>query len=169
MDPYLGQIWMVAFNFAPIGFLLCDGSLYPIAQYEALYALIGTTYGGDGVSTFAVPDLRGRAPVHHGQGPGLSPIVLGQAAGVEQRTLVLGNLPAHTHPGPIAATSVPATTRAPGGALLAGDGAYATGATVPVASATSGAAGGNQPVDLMQPYLAINFVICAEGIFPSQA
>lgn len=176
VDPFIGSISMVGFNFAPIGWLACDGSLLPIAQYDVLYALIGTTYGGDGVNTFALPDLRGRVPIHVGQGPGLSNRVIGQTAGAEAVTLTVNQIPQHTHsaPGIGQASSLPATHTDPVGHVFAvpvdGSNAYAPSGTAAFAGGvTSGPAGSNQPHSNVQPSLGINFIIAYEGIFPSQA
>ena len=129
--PYIGEIRMLGFGRTPIGWQACDGSLLPISQYETLFVLIGTTYGGDGQSTFAVPDLRGRLPVHQGQGPGLSNYVVGQMAGTESVTLLAPQMPTHTHP--MVATTGAATALTPGNSLLpgsvGGDVFYATDVT----------------------------------------
>src|ERR1700722_13608325 len=98
MNPFIGQILMVGFNFAPQGWALCNGQIMPISQNTALFSLLGTYYGGDGVTTFALPNLQSRGPIHQGQGAGLSPYTIGQSGGSEQQALLLANLPAHTHP-----------------------------------------------------------------------
>jgi len=178
--PYIGEIALLGFNFAPIGWARCDGSLLPISQYDALFALIGTTYGGDGQTTFAVPDLRGRVPVHQGTGPGLPNYVLGQVAGQSSVTLAAAQMPSHSHAvtGSVsqAAAAGPGTTAAPGGNVPAGSNsgenyaaaASANGNLAPMQFTGSlQAAGGNQPFDNMPPYLAFNFCIAVEGIFPS--
>ncbi len=177
-NPYLGEIRLFGGNFAPSGWHFCDGSLLPIATNDALFTLLGTTYGGDGQTTFAVPDLRGRVPVHLGQG-----FVQGQLAGNETVTLTTSQIPGHTH-GPglgtltVAATSTAGNQRGPGAAIPAKTGLTAVYSTVaPDATMAAGAitgtptiaaSGGGQPVGIMQPSLAISFIICVNGIFPSQ-
>jgi microcystin-dependent protein len=160
--PYVGEIRLFAGNFAPQGWLPCDGSLVPIADYDTLFQLIGTTYGGDGQTTFALPDLRGRVPVHQGNG-----YFLGQSFGVEAVTLTAQQLPAHTHP--VVASSQPATHSAAAGNFFAQgeDPLYAApgGATVTLGPTTT--FGGGQPHDNLQPYLGLNFIISLFGIFPS--
>ena len=115
MEPFLGQITLFPFNFAPVGWAMCEGQLLPIQQNTALFSLLGTYYGGDGIRNFALPDLRGRAPIGQGQGPGLSQYLVGQVQGSETVTLTAAQSPAHTHAFPAFAAS--ATTNAPGGAL----------------------------------------------------
>src|SRR5690349_11535310 len=117
MDPFLGEIKLFCGNYAPIGWAFCDGSLLPISENDALYALIGTTYGGDGINTFALPDLRGRVAIHQGQGPGLSPYVMGETGGAETVTLTTNNLPQHTHR--IIASTQAGKAASPADALLA--------------------------------------------------
>ena len=172
--PFIGEIYMFAGNFAPVGWAFCHGQLVPISEYEALFTLIGTTYGGDGQSTFALPDLRGRAPVHFGQGPGLSNRTQGEAAGTEVATITLSQFPGHTHALTLNASTGPANTASHGGAVLAaGDsGLYATGVSPGTALAANALAvgastGGGQPHENMQPHLAINFIIALYGIYPS--
>ena len=112
MEPFVGEINYVAFNFAPNGWYQCDGQLLPVSQYQALFALIGTTYGGNGTTNFALPDMRGRVPVHQGQHPGSSMFTLGQTGGVENAALTVNNMPAHSHPATAVSTSTSAV--APG-------------------------------------------------------
>lgn len=168
--PYLGTIAMFAGNFAPAGWALCQGQLLAIDQNNALFALIGTFYGGDGQTTFGLPDLRGRTIIHWGQGPGLSPYVIGQLSGVEQVTLTAAMTPAHTH-------QFPATTDAANGQLPVGNqlataavNAYQSG--VPAQSLAgvtiSPYVGGNQPHENRMPFLTVNFIIALQGIFPSR-
>lgn len=167
--PYVGEIRLFGGNFAPQDWLLCQGQLLPIALYETLFQLIGTTYGGDGVDTFRLPDLRGRVPVHMGTGPGLSQRVIGQTGGAEAVTLSAVHLPVHTHT--LHASTAAASLAAPGGALLAATtvASYDThAATTPMAAAAVTASGGNQPHDNMAPTLAVNYIIAIAGIFPSQ-
>ncbi|MDN4163326.1 phage tail protein [Nocardioides abyssi] len=170
-NPYLGEIRMFAGNFAPQGFELCDGRLLPISEHDALYALLGTTYGGNGETTFGLPDLRGRLPVHQGTGTGLSPRTLGQAYGTEQVTVTTAQLPAHHH-AMTAATA--ATSTSPVGALPGvpvGGAAYAepSAAAHTLHAATVTSAGGTQPHDNRMPTLAITFIIATAGLFPTQS
>jgi microcystin-dependent protein len=173
MDPILGMIQLFGFGFAPRGWAVCDGSLMSIAQNTALFSLLGNQYGGDGKSTFALPDLRGRVPVGNGQGPGLSGNELGQTGGSENVTLQTSQIPAHTHQ--LLASSDAQSTGTPAsnslGSAGRGSGAniFAPGANnlVPMASNT-GAAGGTQSHSNMQPYLVMNWCIAVEGIFPSR-
>lgn len=172
MDPLLGTIILFAGNFAPRGWLFCNGQLLPISQNTALFSLLGVTYGGDGRTTFALPDLRGRVPVHAGQGSGLSPINLGEMGGAEAHTLTIAEMPAHNHSlhGELAA----ADKLSPQGNMLAltsGTPIYA--APVPaedrtLAPSSIGVNGGNQPFDTRDPYLALNYIIATEGVFPSR-
>ena len=168
--PYVGQIAFVGFNFAPVGWHLCDGSLLSISQNVALYNLIGTTYGGDGINTFALPDLRGRVPVCAGQGPGLGPYVLGQTAGAESVALTTQTYPKHSHD--FQATQSSAGTVNPSGAVLAAGQQIYT--EVQPAEAMNQAMctmsnGGNGPHENRQPYLAASWIIALEGVYPSQS
>jgi len=165
-QPYVGEIRMFAGNFAPAGWLFCEGQLLPISENEVLFQLIGTTYGGDGVTTFGLPDLRGRVPVHQGSG-----FTLAQTGGVETVTLTAQQTPGHTHP--LHATGNAATGTAPAGQALA---AAAAATITPYGSdAPNGqlhpsalaSAGGSQAHDNLQPYLCIDFIISLFGIFPS--
>lgn len=169
-EPFLGEIQMVGFNFAPRGWAFCNGSLLSIAQNDALFALLGTIYGGDGQTTFALPDLRGRIPLNQGQGPGLTNRVIGEAGGAESVTLIEGQMPAHSHQMWIATNGT--RTSAANGNLLAGGEAdiYSRSATPSVGLAPSqlASAGSSLPHDNMQPVLAVNFIISLEGIFPSR-
>jgi microcystin-dependent protein len=166
MLPYVGEIRMGGWNFAPAGWLLCQGQLLSIAQYQTLFALIGTTYGGDGSNTFALPDLRGRVPMHQGTGASL-----GQLAGAEQVTLTTSATPAHPHS--LLASTDPATQRSPAGNVA---GTVASGSiyseiaiTAQMSGQSIGAAPGNgQPHYNMQPYLGLTFIIAVDGVFPSQ-
>jgi microcystin-dependent protein len=168
LDPFLGQIVMFAGNFAPTGWALCQGQVLPIAQNTALFSLLGTAYGGDGVNTFALPDLRGRLPIHMGQGPGLTPRQAGDAGGQEAVTLTVQQLPTHTHAvicGAGAANSV-----SPAGSFWATDpggntAPYSNTAGAQMASGAIGSAGGNQPHDNVQPFLVINYIIALSGIY----
>lgn len=171
-EPFVGQITAVGFGFAPKGWALCNGQILPIAQNQALFSLLGTTFGGNGVTTFALPDLRGRTPIHWGTGPGLASIALGESAGTETVTLITSQLPMHNH---IAmASNATADQAVPGGNLWATESAGATAmysdqsATGTMSPQAVGSAGGNQPHNNMQPYLTINFIIALQGIFPSR-
>jgi len=157
-QPYVGEIRMFGGNFAPSGWALCQGQVLPISQNPTLFQLIGTTYGGDGQTTFQLPDLRGRFPVHYG-----SSFPMGQAAGSETVTLTMNQIPAHNHI--LAENGVFSTD--PGGNTAAYNSAASSGATA--ASGFLANSGGNQPHDNMQPYLVINFIISLFGIFPTQS
>jgi microcystin-dependent protein len=166
--PYIGEIRLFAGNFAINGWAFCDGSLLPISEYETLFNLIGTTYGGDGQSTFGLPDLRGRVPVHQGTGSGLSPVGLGQMGGVETVTLSSNQIPNHTHS--VLASSDAASTNVPSsGVVLASPSYNAYRAGVPGAAlnAPVPSVGGSQAHTNMQPFLAINYIISLFGVYPS--
>ena len=169
--PFIGEIKMVGFNFAPIGWAFCDGQLLSIAQHTALFTLLGTTYGGDGVTTFALPNLQNRAPVHFGQGAGLSAHQLGEVGGSAGITLTPGQA-GHTHA--LKATANQASTTSPNGNVLASkrrggvDVYHPASSTTLDASSVSSSSGGGQPHDNMQPYLGLYFVIALEGVYPSR-
>lgn len=173
---FIAQILLFGGNFAPRSMAFCNGQLLPIDQFSAVFALIGTTYGGNGQTTFALPDFRGRIPVGQGQGPGLSQIVIGQQGGINNVTINNSQLPAHTHTA-TAAVGVLGTsgnTPNPDGAMIAGGSstyyAPAANATGSLAgtSAFISPAGGNQPFSNYMPSTGINFIIALEGIFPSR-
>ena len=163
MDPFVAEIRIFAGNFAPKGWAFCNGQLLPISQNIALFSLLGTTYGGDGETTFGLPNLQGRAPMHPGQGPGLSPRNLGASGGVEAVTLQTRQLPAHTHQ--LQATDVPADSSDPSGKYFAvtDENIYRS----PGAPAGATPALPIAPHNNMQPYLTLNFIIATQGIFPS--
>ncbi len=167
-EPFIGEIRIVGFTFPPTGWATCDGQLLPISQNTALFSLLGTTYGGDGQQTFALPDLRGRVPIHHGQGPGLSDYVQGQSGGEESHTLTSQELAAHSHL--INANAADHTSNRPGGRALARGGAYddAPDGHTQLHPQTVASAGGNQPHNNLQPYLVLNFIIALQGIYPSR-
>ncbi len=174
MDPYLGDIRLFAGSFAPAGWVICDGRLLAISENDALYAIVGTTYGGDGINTFAVPDLRGRLPVGQGNGPGLSPRVIGQQFGVESVTLLTTQIPSHNHSFN-ASTAAPSTSPSPAGTVFAhsdADKIYVSSPTGPLPetmnAATVQATGGTQPHNNIMPTTAINYIMCTAGIFPSR-
>jgi microcystin-dependent protein len=167
--PFLGQISIFAFNFAPKGFSMCNGQLLPINQNQALFALLGTFYGGNGQSTFALPNLQSRTPISFGQGPGLQNYVQGQAGGEENHTLLSTEMPQHNHS--LQATTNVGNTRNPSGAALCQPDTkmYISGAPDTSLAASSVASyGGSQPHFNLQPYLTINFCIAMTGIFPSR-
>jgi len=169
LDPFIGEIFMGGYNFPPRGYALCQGQLLSIAENTALFSLLGTTYGGNGQTTFALPDLRGRVPVGWGQGPGLSSNDLGEAFGTETVTLLTTQIPAHNHQ--LNAVSEPGDGSSPQGTFLANSGALdkeykATGTMVTMNANAVAPAGGSQPHDNRQPYLVMNFYIALFGIFP---
>jgi microcystin-dependent protein len=169
-QPFVGEIKMVAFNFAPVGYHECDGSLLPISQYTAVFSLLGTQFGGNGYQNFALPNLLGRVPLGYGSGAGLTNRSMGDTGGAETYKLTVAQLPAHTHP--LLATNVEATVVSPQGSILAAKARvplYASGApNSTLSSASVGATGGNQPYAVLPPYQVVNFVIALEGIFPSR-
>ena len=168
-ESYMGEIRMVGFNFAPVGWALCNGQLLSIADNQALYYLIGTTYGGDGQTTFALPDLRGRIPIHQGTGGG-DTYTLGQSSGVETVTLTVNQLPIHTHPMTASASNAGGN---PANAVLGQPTTldFYRPATVPDSPLDPNSitgVGGSQPHDNTQPFLCVNFIISLEGIYPTQ-
>jgi len=169
MEPFLGSITLFAFDWAPVGWARCDGAVLSISSNTALFSLLGTTYGGNGQTTFALPDLRGRAPIHDGTGPGLSPKDIGQVGGTESVTLAAANVAPHTHT--VAATAT-ASSKSPSGMVPAytdGGSAYGTSDGTTMAPAMiQPNAGGSTPVDIESPYLAMNYCIAVEGIYPSR-
>jgi microcystin-dependent protein len=177
---YIGIISIFGGTFAPVGWLFCDGSLVSVAQYEVLFSVIGTTYGGDGINNFALPDLRGRVAIHEGQGGGLSNYEVGQIGGAESTTLTIDQMPSHSH-------NFISMTGAPGASSVAGDlpdpynnvaalitnincyNTAGTGKLAPtVANTQTANSGGGTPLATVSPYLAMNYVICTEGIYPSR-
>jgi microcystin-dependent protein len=171
-EPFIGEIRCFGFNFAPQGWAMANGQLLPISQNTALFSLLGTQYGGNGVTTFALPDLRGRAMIGIGQGPGLSNVVQGEDGGAETTTLSTAQLPAHTHTvTPLGSTS-DATQVSPAGGVpptKARTTLYAPGpGTVAMAPVETSSAGSNQPVATRSPYLGMNCAIALFGIFPSR-
>lgn len=164
-QPYVGEVRMFAGTYAPAGWLFCEGQLLPISENDTLFTLLGTTYGGDGQSTFALPDLRGRVPLHAGSEGGTT-YTLGQSGGVESVTLTSLQVPAHNHGLPV--SSATASSRAAVGGVPAGAPAeplWATGGAGEAMSTTT-PTGGSQPHDNMQPYLGIHFIISLFGVFP---
>lgn len=196
-EPFLGEIIMFAGNFAPRGWALCNGQLLSVSQNSALFAILGTTYGGNGQTTFGLPNLQGRAPVHQGQSPGTSRYTLGEVGGTENVTLTINELPAHNHTVALSGTgnvsvalgasSANGNAPAPGPTTVPAKitsglntlNAYSTTAPdttlLPVNTTTTvnvsgntGAAGNNLPVPIVQPYVVVNFIIATEGVFPSR-
>ena len=180
-EPFLGQLMLVGFNFAPRGWTNADGQLLPISQYSALFSLYGCMYGGDCRSTFALPDLRGRVAIHTGSGPGLTPRPQGQMGGIERVTLNNTEIPSHTHTGSgtTRVTSTPATLTDPAGHVLAQEAA----AGIPIYSDTTtpgqlmaagnvqvtiNNTGGGLSHDNMQPFLTLRYIVALQGIFPSR-
>lgn len=174
--PFVGEIRLFGFQRAPVGWVSCNGQLLPIANFQVLFALIGTTYGGDGVNSFAVPDLQGRIPLHQGQGLGLTYRSLGEKAGSESVTLISGQMPQHTHTA--YATSTAANANAPGTTVLPGtltgdDTMYtsnvATAGTFTLQGNAVTPQGGNLPHDNTMPTLTVSYCIAYNGVFPSQS
>jgi microcystin-dependent protein len=180
MEGVIAQILLFAGTFAPKNWAYCNGQIIPIAQNTALFSLLGTTYGGDGRVNFALPNLQGRVAIGAGNGPGLSPYALGQAAGSESVTILPNQIPGHVHPATatvaVSVTNTPAGTEDPVGGLLtetaapfyASSGASTGNLGGVSATVTVGPNQGGQPVNIMPPYLALNYVICLYGIFPSR-
>jgi microcystin-dependent protein len=170
-EPFLGQLLLVPYNFAPRGWAFCNGQILPIAQNTALFSLLGTTYGGNGQTTFALPDLRGRCALSAGQGPGLSSYDLGQVGGVESATMTVNQMPVHGHtPLNIQASSSTKLNATPANNNLGAATFYTNGAldSTLTPGGSTGNAGGSQPFSLLQPYLVLNYCIALEGIFPSR-
>jgi len=175
-ETYMGTIMLFAGNFAPRNWMYCDGQILPISDYQALFALIGATYGGDGRTTFALPDLRGRVPVHAGVGPGLTPKRLGEKSGTEYVTLNETQMPNHTH---AVTTKLQAKEEAnvddPTNNFIAGTGNQIFGSSADIllnsnaVEVTLQNTGGSQPHYNMQPYLGLNYIICVSGLFPSRS
>lgn len=176
MEPYIGQIQLFGFDFAPRGWAFCDGRLLSIAQNSALFSLLSTRYGGDGITTFALPDLRGRVAIGPGQGPGLDIHEIGEAAGTEHVTLLTSQMPMHNHL--MMVSNQPATESSPQGHLPAVAAIATPGGTTVNAYGTFmdasfnpqaiSPAGSTQPHNNMQPYLTLNYCIATEGIYPSR-
>lgn len=172
MEGTIGEIRGFAANFAPRGWALCEGQTLAISTNTALFSVIGTTYGGNGTSTFQLPDLRGRTMIGPGVGPGLSPRELGEKSGYETNTLNESQMPSHSHLAQLNTARAAANTANPSGASLAGTQIYenTTAPNTPMStgSISIGNSGGNQPVNNMQPYLAVNYIICVNGLYPSR-
>lgn len=170
-DPFVGQIEMVGFNFAPVGWALCDGSLIAISTNEALFSLLGTTFGGNGINTFGLPDLRGRFPLGMGQGNGLTDRPIGEESGEENHTLISSEMPIHTHQ--VEASTSNGTSSTPSGNYPAvnneGIQHYATTANGTMSASMLTSAGSSQSHNNMPPFLAVNFIIATSGIFPARS
>jgi microcystin-dependent protein len=172
MDPFIGEIKLVPYNFAPRGWAFCDGSILSISQNTALFSLLGTMYGGNGTVTFALPDLRGRAAISPGQGPGLDDYSQGEQGGVETVVIDMTTMASHSHP--LNVSSAPGTSHTPTGQFLAVAGAGVGMAYDPTQAVTmqetviSMSTGSSSPHDNHQPYLALNYIIALQGIFPSR-
>ena len=166
-DPTIAEISMFGGNFAPRNWANCDGQLLPINSYQALFSLIGTIYGGDGRTTFALPDMRGRVAVHTGSGPGLSTRTQGERSGVETNIMTLAQMPSHGH---AINAKDEGTSDDPSGAFIAGDGtnAFSTSSNVVMSNNAVANSGGGQPINNMQPYMVIRYIIALQGIFPSR-
>jgi len=170
-EAFIGSIVLFAGNFAPRGWAFCNGQIMPIVQYQAVFSLLGTTYGGDGRTTFALPDLQGRVPAHAGQGAGLQPIGLGEKIGTNTNTLTVSQMPMHSHTVSANATVagrglLPLPTNNFLGQNQDASGNYASTADVLMNPHAIGVTGGNQPENNMQPTLGLNYIICLQGIYP---
>lgn len=173
-QPYIGEIRMFAGNFAPAGWAMCSGQLMPISENDALFTLIGTTYGGDGQETFQLPNLQSRIPIHFGSGPDGTTYQIGEAAGTEEETLSIQQIPSHNH-APVGSAN-PASQTSPAGAVLANATSPTVGILtygsdtpfVPMNAQSISPAGGSQPHTNTQPFLCVNFIISLYGLFPSQ-
>jgi microcystin-dependent protein len=169
-QPYVGELRMFAGNFAPAGWMMCEGQLLPISENETLFQLIGTTYGGDGQATFALPDLRGRVPIHKGTGSSGSTYILAETGGAEEVTVTVNQMPIHSHP-LIGTTSIGNDANATNNVLAQASTFDPYNVSTPPATAMAaqsvGSTGGSQPHTNFQPYICLNFIISLFGIFPS--
>jgi microcystin-dependent protein len=171
-NPFLAEIRIFPFNFPPQGWAFCNGQVLPISQNTALFSLLGTTYGGDGKSNFALPNMQGNAPMHPGQGPGLSLHDLGETGGSDTVTLLESEIPQHSHG--LSASNQQGTDQSPINEMFAGGvggiNLYAAPASItPLANATVAPAGGDQPHNNLMPYLTLNFCIALQGVFPARS
>tara|TARA_R110002020_G_scaffold419962_1_gene629068 strand:- start:2319 stop:2834 length:516 start_codon:yes stop_codon:yes gene_type:complete len=166
-DPTIAEISMFGGNFNPRSWANCDGQLLAISQNTALFSILGTMYGGDGRTTFGLPEMRGRVAVHTGSGPGLTPRQMGERSGTETNTLTVAQLPSHGHD---INAKEEGTTDNPSGAFIAGDGTNAFGASADVAMSNTSVAntGGGQAINNMQPYMVVRYIIALQGVFPSR-
>jgi microcystin-dependent protein len=170
-NPFIGEIYLFGGNFAPQGFAFCQGQLLSISQNSALFSLLGTQYGGDGIVTFALPDLQGRVPIGAGAGAGLSARSIGERGGTESHTLAMNELPSHSHT--LQVQTAEGNTSSPSDAIPATTSPSVTGYSSgapngTMAASTIGNSGASQPHNNLQPYLALNYIIALEGIYPSQ-
>lgn len=170
MDQFIGTIQTFGFGFPPMGWMHCNGDLLPISQYDALFALIGTTYGGDGVTTFGLPDLRGRVMIHQGQGPGLSNFTMGQMGGAESVTVLANNMPAHNHGVTVGVNTATGEDPEPTKVIAAKQLAFAEEASgsSKLGGVVESPVGGGAPIAIRNPYVGIYHAIAVEGIFPSR-
>jgi microcystin-dependent protein len=172
-EAFLGEIRMFGGSFAPRGWAFCNGQIMPISQNQALFSLLGTSYGGDGITTYGLPDLRGRAPVHQGQGAGLSPYYVGEKIGTENVTLLVSNLPGHNHA--LNAVSTGGNQAGPTNNYPAVESTgtslnYSSGpSNTTLTSLAIGITGSNVPFPIIQPVLCVSFIICLAGIFPTRS
>jgi microcystin-dependent protein len=170
-EPFIGEIRIFGFSFPPRGWAQCAGQLMAISQNTALFSILGTTYGGNGTSTFGLPDMRGRIPVSSGQGPGLSPYVLGEMTGTETVTLTASQLPAHNHAAGCsssAGNSLSGAGAVPAADMAGGNNVFSSPANATMNAASLSLVGGGQPHNNLQAYLAVNYCIALNGIFPSR-
>jgi microcystin-dependent protein len=172
VDPFVAEIRIFPFNFPPKGWAFCDGQLMPLSQNTALFSLLGTTYGGDGKSTFALPNIQGSSAMHPGQGPGLSQRFLGETGGEESVTLLVSEIPAHSHAanavGVVSTTAAPSTQTALARSVNGSAYAAGGGAVVQLAPEALPVAGGSLPHNNLQPYLTLNYCIALQGVFPAR-
>jgi len=174
-DPFIGEIKIVGFSFAPSGWATCDGQLLPISQNNALFSLFGTFYGGDGRTTFGLPELRGRFPMHQGSGPGLSSRNIGAKAGAQNHSLSVANMPAHNHSGHVVASDAEGDRTDPAGAFMARPEepvqpyAGGSGSSMAAGSIATDNAGFGTSVDHMPPFCVLNFVVALVGLYPSRS
>ncbi|MEP6262888.1 MAG: tail fiber protein [Gillisia sp.] len=179
MEPFIGEIILFGGNFAPKGWAFCNGQILPISQNTALFSIIGTMYGGDGSTTFGLPDLRGRAPIHAGNGPGLSPVHIGEKGGIENVTLTVSHMPAHTHG--LNVSNTEGTTSTPVGNYPAVSqyqadrsspvvpvNSYGNSPNEKMAPSTVDVQGGNMAFNIRNPYLAVNYIIALNGVYPTR-
>lgn len=174
-EPFIGEIKIVGFNFAPRNWAHCDGQLLPISQHTALFSLFGTYYGGDGRTTFGLPELRGRFPMHQGAGPGLTTRSMGQKSGSENVTMTLGQMPSHSHTGTVVSSTDEGDRTDPAGAFPARPEdpvqpyGGTSGGTMAAGGVQIGNAGGSQAAPNMPPFIVLNFVVALYGLFPSRS
>jgi microcystin-dependent protein len=178
-QPYLGAIFIFAGNFAPRGYQLCQGQLLPISQYAALFSILGTTYGGNGTSNFALPDLQGRAPIGQGNGVGLAPVVLGEKAGVNSATISIANMPAHNHAINCDSNANDTTNLSPANSFVSAQASVGQGGSgvtnfspgptnATMAPTSVSVAGQSLPLNVQNPFLGVSYIIAMVGVFPSR-